>query len=140
MDLERAILRAYQLRSARSWEKIYLMIDVHGTIAESNYKDAESRFYPEAIDALQKICLLPEVELILWTSSYPQAVRRYQDRLASYGIPIPWANMSPIDNTSTGDFTIKPYFSILIDDKAGFDPEEWPLVSSAFLKARSLYS
>jgi hypothetical protein len=42
-------------------------------------------------------------------------------------INIDYINSNPdVVNTEYGDFSRKPYFNIIIDDKAGFEPEtDW---------------
>ena len=55
--------------------------------------------------------------------------------LSEYNIKIDFFNNNPeAKNTEYGDFTVKPYYNILLDDKAGFDPEEdWRIIYN-FLK------
>ena len=139
MDLRRAITKAYRIAEERSWEYIYTLVDAHDTICESNYKDAEAPFYPEAITALRTLGGFEELVLVLWTSCYPDQAPIYLARLEAVGVNIPYVNETPVENTKTGDFTKKPYFSVLIDDKAGFIPSEWPDVVNAFRRARSAY-
>jgi hypothetical protein len=114
------------------------MIDVHDTIAESNYTDCEVTFYPQAISALQRINKLPEVHISLYTCCYEDDAKVYISRLKELNINIKSVNTTPISNTSTGCFDKKPYFSILIDDKAGFDPNEWEETANLFYKHRNI--
>lgn len=139
MDLKRAIFNAYLTAQQREWETIYLMVDAHDTLCGSNYKDTEEAFFPNALEALRKISAFPEVFLVLWTSCYPKDGPRYLERLAAEGINFKALNETPVANTKTGDFTRKPYFSVLIDDKAGFDPSTWDEVYQAFNQARLVY-
>jgi deoxyribodipyrimidine photolyase len=139
MDLSRAITKAYRTAKERNWDTIYILVDAHDTICGSNYKDAEAEFYPQALHALREICKLPEVHLVLWTSCYPEEGPKYVRRLAGEGVFIKGLNETPVENTTTGDFRKKPYFSILIDDKAGFVPEEWSLVYSTIAQCRVEY-
>lgn len=140
MDLKRAILKAYLTAQQRGWDTIYVMVDAHDTLCDSNYRDASAPFYPNAIEALRKICSFPEIYLILWTSCYPSEGPKYTDRLAAEGVYFRGLNETLVENTKTGDFTKKPYFSILIDDKAGFDPSTWNEVYQTLNQARLVYS
>ncbi len=138
MDLERAIIKAYRTAQERNWDTIYLLVDAHDTICGSNYKDAEEPFYPQAIKFLKLICDFPEIYPVLWTSCYPDEGPKYINRLAAEGVHFKGLNETPVANTKTGDFTKKPYFSILIDDKAGFDPADWELVYTTIRGCRNL--
>ena len=41
----------------------------------------------------------------------------------------------PVENTNGGDFTDKPYFNVLFEDKAGFvGDKDWYVVDQAFSK------
>ena len=138
MDLKRAIIKAYVTAQQRGWDTIYLMVDAHDTMCGSNYKDTEEAFFPNALEALRKISAFPEVFLVLWTSCYPKDGPRYIERLAAEGVHFKALNETPVENTKTGDFTLKPYFSVLIDDKAGFDPATWDEVYRTFYQAHTL--
>ena len=81
MDLKRAIIKAYRTAQERDWDTIYLLVDAHDTICESNYKDAEADFYPQAIKYLKLICAFPEIYPVLWTSCYPSEGPKYISRL-----------------------------------------------------------
>lgn len=136
MGIEEAIRKAYRAAQARGWSNIYVMVDVHDTIASSTYKDDEVDFYPNAISALQELSKFPEVKLVLWTCCYPERYSYFTDRLSALGIKVAYINETPIKNTAYGDFRKKPYFSVVIDDKAGFDPNNWDDVIWAFKEAR----
>ena len=99
MDLRRAITKAYRIAEERSWEYIYTLVDAHDTICESNYKDAEAPFYPEAITALRTLGGFEELVLVLWTSCYPDQAPIYLARLEAVGVNIPYVNETPVENT-----------------------------------------
>jgi hypothetical protein len=66
--------------------------------------------------------------LILWTSSYEKYVDSVRKKLQdNYGIKFDYFNENPeCINTKTGCFDNKFYYNVLIDDKAGFNPEsDW---------------
>jgi hypothetical protein len=139
MSLTRSIYNAYQTAQERNWDTIYVLIDVHNTIAESNYKDSEVKFYPNAVESLKQLSNYPEVVLILWTCCYFDDGQRLVSRLKSLGINFQYINHTPVKNTLTGCFDKKPYFSVLFDDKAGFDPDNWRFVSYDFKNAREQF-
>jgi hypothetical protein len=73
----------------------------------------------------------------LWSSITPDDEVKIRALFASAGIPVAAVNENPfIENTATGNFDKKFYFSILVDDKAGFCPTEWPDVLDRVAVAR----
>lgn len=136
MSLQRSIEKAYKTAADRGWDTIYVMVDVHDTIAKSNYKDTSLEFYPEAITVLKVLSKFPEIHLVLWTCCYEQHYAEYLNQCSAVGINFKSVNETAVENTKTGCFDKKPYFSVLIDDKAGFDPSEWLDVLWCFMRAR----
>jgi len=134
--LYKSIKQAYQNAVDRKWDTLYVMVDIHGTISESNYRDCESPFYPQAIIALQYLSSLPEVFLALYSCGYDSDLDIYKKKLRALGIHFKTANYTPVENTKTGCFDKKPYFNVLIDDKAGFDPKDWDKVAECFKSLR----
>lgn len=126
-----AIKRAYQQLEDKNWDKIYWAIDMHGTCLESNYKSGEYKLInDDVIKTLKLIQSLPESRLIMWTSAYEQELYRLQEFFDLQGVDFDYLGENPqVRNTETGNFNKKFYFSILLDDKAGFDPEtDWKLI------------
>jgi hypothetical protein len=70
---------------------------------------------------------VPDNRLILWSSCHPEEYSAIIGFLEQHGIAVDYFNENPeIENTPSGNFEKKFYFSILLDDKAGFDPEtDW---------------
>lgn len=143
MSLKQAIFKAYKTAKERNWNRVYILLDVHGTISVPSYQNPHAasavEYYPVAIKALEKISKFPEVRIILWTSSYPTTCRMMVSTLKRLDVRVDAVNASLVPNCETGDFTRKPYCSIIIDDKAGFDPKEWPFVLEDFKGARIMY-
>lgn len=135
-DLHYAIQNAYKNARNRNWDKIYVLLDVHGTIASSTYSSDQMELYPDAVAALRVLCSFPEVRIILWTSCYEKEIVKWCTILASKGITVSAVNRSLEKNSRTGNFSKKPYFSVLIDDKAGFRPSQWPEVVFSFSISR----
>lgn len=126
-----AIKRAYKQLEEKNWDKIYWAIDMHGTCLKSSYKTNQNEWINEdVIKTLQLISSLPESMIILWSSVYPAEQSRIIHLFRDNNISIEAFNENPFEkNTNTGDFREKFYFNILLDDKAGFDPEiDWKLI------------
>jgi len=63
----------------------------------------------------------------LYTCSYPEEILDYVDFFKNHRIDFELINKNEKEkNTIYGYFNDKPYFNVLIDDKAGFDAEnDW---------------
>ena len=142
---------AIKKNEEKGYKNLYVAIDVHGTIfkptkqthlihADGGDKPhevvcsygvtPEFQFYWFAKECLTKLSAMPNVKLILWTSAIYQ--NEIVKKLNSFGIKIYAVNHNPdfAHNCSTqeiyADFSTKFYFDILLDDKAGFDPQnDW---------------
>jgi len=129
MSIQKGISRAYNVAMERGHEMIFWCIDLHGTVLESNYSSDSFTFLNanETVPALQAISALPETRIILWSgitdADRDQVVKLFTDN----GIRVDWVNENPaVPSSGTGNFEQKFYFSILVDDKAGFCPTDWP--------------
>jgi hypothetical protein len=140
--IHKAIKRAYKTFHDRGWDKMYWAIDLHGTCLHSNYANKNFEFVNrECIDALRFISELPETVIIIWSSCYDSDFEEVKKLFESHDIKIDYLNKNPIvPNTSTGNFSDKFYFSVLLDDKAGFDPmTDWSLVKLYVNQERAAY-
>jgi hypothetical protein len=112
----------------KQWYETYWVFDLHGTIIKPTYKGTEMIFYPWALETLQSLCLYrPDIKKILWTSSFPEEIDIYLEGFKREGIVFEGINENPNISSKNGNFGFydkKFYFNVLIDDKAGFDPEE----------------
>ena len=126
--IHNAIARAYQTMKDRNWETIYWAIDLHGTCLKSNYQSYNFKFVnQDCIDTLKYLRSLPETKIIIWSSCYEKDYELVKQLFDEHGITIDFFNENPlVQSTRTGNFVDKFYFSILLDDKAGFSPEtDW---------------
>ena len=131
MSIIKSIERAYSLLQERNWDTIYWAIDLHGTCIKSNYVSGEYEWINEdAVKCLQLISSLKETKIIIWSSCYHKEFKIIDRFLMNHDIYSWEFNFNPtIENTQTGCFDDKFYFSILLDDKAGFDPDtDWKLI------------
>lgn len=127
----RAYQKALKVRDERGWDSIYILVDLHGTVLNSNWSDTElpNEYYPHSIEVLSFLSKAAGVTLILWTSSHLPACYQYKDALANKGVTFKYINCNPeveTDPNGYGCFDRKPYFNLILDDKAGFEPEtDW---------------
>ena len=111
----------------KGWDRIFVLVDAHGTITPSG-QHAEFTFINEACkDVLKWFSNRSEVRLILWTSSYPREIFKIVSWLSSNGVQINYINRNPeAKDTPRACFDKQPYYNIVIDDRAGFEPEtDW---------------
>jgi len=127
----KAFERAYKTMEERGWDTIYLAIDLHGVCLASNYEQGGYTWINDmAPRALRVISEMKENKIILWSSVYdeeqPAIIKFFKDN----GIDVLAFNANPFEkDTKTGCFEKKFYFSILLDDKAGFDPAiDWETI------------
>lgn len=129
----KAIERAYAVMRERNWDTVYWAIDLHGVCFPSTYEQGGYKFVnADAKEALQRISARPESRIILWSSCHPNEQADIMAFFAEEGVAVSYFNENPeVSNTRTGDFTKKFYFSVLLDDKAGFDPAvDWAHVAA----------
>lgn len=139
MSLEKHIENVFTvLKPKRGWKTIYWLVDVHGCIIPGSWhKTNDFQFIDEWCPlVLRWISDNPDQKLILWTSSYATEGAHIIEWLAKQGIHVDYYNRNPEEaNTEYADFTHKPYFNILIDDKAGFDPEtDWGVIRKTLIR------
>lgn len=122
------------LKPQKNWDTIYWMIDVHGVIIPASFhRKNEFRFlHPDAEQVLQILSARPDHKLILWTSSYKTEIDELKEWLYNFNIHIDWVNENPAEeHSSYADFSKKPYFNILLDDKASFDANcDWTIIKN----------
>jgi hypothetical protein len=121
----------FEYKEKRNWDKTYWFFDIHGTILKPNYEygNTPKDFYPYAMETLQYLSKLPDVEMIIYTCSHPHEIEEYIQLFKSFDIDFKFVNENPEIKTQVngyGCYDKKPYMNVLFEDKAGFDPEtEW---------------
>jgi hypothetical protein len=136
MDITSFINKQYEVAKSRGWDTMYWAVDLHGTLILADYKKMKAEdvvYYPEAMEVMQILTERPDVCLIMYTCSWPPEIKEYQKRFHADGIHFNWINCNPdVDGTEYGDYSKKPYFNVLLDDKAIFDPgEDWSWIRLA---------
>lgn len=133
--ITKAINKAFELAKVRGWNKTYWAIDIHDTILEPNWSDTElpTSFYPLAKEALQMISNRKDICCILYTCSHPSEIEKYIALFAAHNIHFTYVNENPeVINKRYGNYSKKPYFNVLLEDKAGFDAlSDWEKVIAA---------
>ena len=137
MSIIKAISTAMRKRQERGYDYLYWCIDIHGVILTPTYNlnNDGADIYGVALDALQTISADPINKIILWSSSHEAPFNKVVEDLKKLGIRVDYINKNPeCPSTELCDFTKKFYFDILLDDKAGFEPnEDWEIINN-FLK------
>jgi hypothetical protein len=130
MSTVRAIENAYIKTAKRKWDRVYWALDLHDTCIKATYEANKPHTYewinPYVKSALKRLQAHPETCLILWSSVHEAEKVHYLNFFANEGIHVSGFNHNPFETGSESCCVDeKFYFSILVDDKAGFDQSEW---------------
>jgi|694.fasta_scaffold92649_5 hypothetical protein len=142
MSITKAISTAWQKKRERGHQFIYWCVDVHGVIVTPTYKlnNDGAFFYEVGVEGLQMISSDPTNKIILWSSSYDEPFKAIVKQLSFRNVRVDYVNENPeCPSTELCDFSKKFYMDIILDDKAGFEPnEDWELIYQ-FLKNKKDY-
>lgn len=136
MSITKSITKSVSRAKSRGWTKTYWAVDIHDTMVLGNYKagDIPREFYKFAKRVLQKLSQRGDIKLILYTCSHPHEIVEYLKFFEENGIHFDFVNENPevkTDLAGYGCYDKKMYFNVLLDDKAGFDPEtDWLQIKS----------
>jgi len=122
------LIKAFETAKKRGWDRIFIAIDIHDTMIKANYEanSIPTEFYPYCIEVLQKLTKRSDIKLILYTCSHPHEIEQYTELFKSHDIVFDYVNENPevkTDLNGYGNYEKKPYFNVLMDDKAGFNPK-----------------
>lgn len=130
--ITKAIDNSFIRTKEKGWDCAYWAFDIHDTIIKPNWKFGEipTEFYPRAVEAMQLISKLKGIKRILYTCSHPDEIVQYLELFKKNNIHFDYVNENPeVINKKYGFYDHKPYFNVLFEDKAGFDPyTDWPRV------------
>jgi len=132
-----ALDEAFRISKERKWEFFYVAIDLHKTVLYPDYdKKFVNNFYKHASEVLQIMSGRPDMKLIMYTCSHPEEIEQYLTFFKEHGITFLYVNKNPdVTDTLYGDFSGKPYMNVLLEDKAGFDPnEDWAKLKKTLKK------
>jgi hypothetical protein len=125
------ILKSWQKQKENKYYEQYWLFDLHGTIIKPNYikGSIEVVYYPFAKECLQIITSRKDIRTIIFTSSFTEELAGYDKVFRNDNIFFKYYNENPEiceENGMFGYYKYKPYFDIMFEDKAGFNPEtEW---------------
>jgi hypothetical protein len=134
VSIIKAFKTALKKKEQNNWDRLYVFVDLHETIIVPSYKDAKRKdAYPYALEVLRYLKHRSDICLVLYTCSRQEHIAEYLKWFSEHDITFEFVNSSPEPNSKYADFSQKPYFNVLLDDKAGFDPEEdWLLIKNYF--------
>lgn len=119
----KAIVAAYDKSIKRNFNHIYIALDLHETVFEPTYSKGDFNFYPGVLQSLKILNGYKELKIIISSSLLDEDKIKLLQFFKEHEIDILAINENPNElDTSYASFKEKYYFSILIDDKAGFDP------------------
>ena len=131
MNIVRSFETAFKRMKDKGWDKIYILVDIHDTVFEATYsKDEYYRWFPYAKEALHLMSINPRISLILWSSSYTDAIKKYIDTFEKSKIHFDMVNVNKeTEDNELSCFAQKTYFNVGIDDKFGFDARvDWEMI------------
>lgn len=136
--ITKAIRNALERKKERNWDKTYWGFDIHETMIISNWSEEKIplEFYPGVKEVMQMISKQEDIICIIFTCSHPEQIVVYQEYFKENDIHFDYINENPdVLNRAYGNYDKKPYFNVLFEDKAGFDPkEDWTKVKQVFLE------
>lgn len=143
MNITKAISKAIQKRKERGYDYLYWCVDIHGVILSPTYKrdNAGACYHEIGIEALQLISADPINKIILWSSSYAEPMQDILKYLNNRGVRVEFVNENPeCPSTVLCDFSKKFYVDIILDDKAGFEPnDDWEIIYHFLLNYKKDY-
>ena len=131
MNIVRSFETAFKRMKEKGWDKIYILVDIHDTVFEATYsKDEYYRWFPYAKEALHLMSINPRISLILWSSSYTDAIEKYIDTFEKSKIHFDMVNVNKeTEDNELSCFAQKTYFNVGIDYKFGFDARvDWEMI------------
>lgn len=125
-----AIKRTHKWADDNNQPIIYWAIDLHGTVLKPTYERGTGfDFYPYAEECLRYLAKDDNNVLIMFSSSWPNSLHEYMDAFRSIEIHFKYVNVNPDVQTNLkghGYYFDKFYFNVMLEDKAGFEPEtDW---------------
>lgn len=131
MNIVKTLETAFSTKVRKNWDRIYIAIDIHDTIFKGCYSDDETyQWLGKARETLQLLSRQSDIVLIIYSSCHEEILLEYDHFFKKNGITINYYNSNPeVKNTVLASFNSKFYFNVLLDDKAGFEPEtDWEII------------
>ena len=128
------IENAFRLKMERRWDRIYVVVDAHGTLIKPRQNTIE--IYPPAVEVMRWFNSRHDISTILWTSTHQPDLSKIILACEELNFGFNSVNHNTNEpNTELSCFDQKFYFNILLDDKAGFEPEtDWDLIKLELMR------
>lgn len=143
-DILKTIDSLFETAIRKEWYHTYWAIDMHQTFLIPDYKreGLTCDFYPYALETLQLLSERNDIVLILYTATDPDKLDYYLKEFKTKGINFRFVNSNPEidDKRSFGFYKNKPYFNVLLEDKAGFNPKDWKCIYKYLTKKLKRYN
>lgn len=126
-----AFITASKENVRKGWGEFFVFVDIHGTIVKPNYDvQVPKEFYEDAEETLKMMSERDDMIINLYTCSHKHQTDEYLEFFRSKGINFKYVNKNPdVKDNKYGNFSGKPYMNVLLEDKAGFDPEvDWKIL------------
>jgi hypothetical protein len=118
------IERSYNIMKTRGWDKIFVFVDIHETMLKPNWNadTTPHEWFPYAEEVMREMSDRKDMCLILYTCSTYADVEKYLAFFEQHGVVFEHVNCNPqAASTDYACFDDKPYFNVMLDDKAGFE-------------------
>ena len=129
MDIIKAIQIAMKKKEERKHQYLYWCIDIHGVLLSNTYTidNKGAKYLSISTTCMREISEDPSNKIILWSSSHNSSIINVKNDLLGLGVRVDFINCNPdCPSTNICNFDEKFYFDILLDDKAGFEPQvDW---------------
>ena len=127
MDIIGPFEAAFYRAKKNDWDYIVVLVDIHDTIFKACWDKPENyKYLGKAKEALQLMTRMPNIKMILWSSSYSEKLRDYRMHMLWDDIEFDAINenIEGIENTKLACFDKKLYFNVGIDNAFGFEPKK----------------
>lgn len=134
--ITKSIQDAFKRAEKQHWWKLYIAIDIHGVMFESTSVVERQRiFLPGALETLRYLSSRRDIEMFLFSCSHSKELWEVKDFLAKNNVNVaPMPDYTEISSMGRGNYLLKPYYNLLLDDKGGFEANEWLAVLAEFKK------
>lgn len=141
-----AIDNAFKRAESEGWFELYIAVDIHGTIFPSTYDtSAQRKFFPGAKSCLKYLSSRRDIKLFLFSCSSNLEYLEVLEFLKKHDISFDGFGSADVvhiedKNIVKTKYWSKPYYNLLIDDKAGFHPNDWKIIEERFREYPELVS
>lgn len=130
--------------TAKGFDHIVVAVDLHNTIIDSELFNStegdlttkiNTAIYTDCLRPLRIMSTLSTYKLMMFSGTEDSILREIIEILASHHrIKFDFINEYAGDNnTKSQSFSKKPYYSMILDDKAGFTEADWGMLENALI-------